>query len=176
MICLEGLNHADLNNVLDYIYQGEVQINQHDLERFLGIAERLKLEGLIGGGKLEDTDQIKNTFEEENSKLSGNDLFVSKNENHVDVRIIKKPDISFQSSDIQSMEELDQRVDESYTKVSAGLFSCNHCERTAKKVSHIKEHVETHIEGLSFSCTLCNSTLRSRNTLRNHKRLIIMHS
>ena len=23
MICLEGLNHGDLNNILDYIYQGE---------------------------------------------------------------------------------------------------------------------------------------------------------
>ena len=49
MICLEGLNQSDLNNVLDYIYHGELQIYQHDLERFLGIAERLKLEGLIGG-------------------------------------------------------------------------------------------------------------------------------
>ena len=54
MICLEGLNQADLNNVLDYIYQGEVQIHQHDLDRFLGIAERLKLEGLMGGRQHED--------------------------------------------------------------------------------------------------------------------------
>ena len=49
LICLEGLNQGDLNNVLDYIYQGEVQIQQDDLDRFLGIAQRLKLEGLIGG-------------------------------------------------------------------------------------------------------------------------------
>ena len=44
LICLEGLNQSDLNNVLDYIYHGELQIYQHDLDRFLGIAERLKLE------------------------------------------------------------------------------------------------------------------------------------
>ena len=49
LICLEGLNQTDLNNILDYIYHGEIQIYQHELDRFLGIAERLKLEGLIGG-------------------------------------------------------------------------------------------------------------------------------
>ena len=47
-VCLEGLNQSDLNNILDYIYHGEIQIYQHELDRFLGISERLKLEGLIG--------------------------------------------------------------------------------------------------------------------------------
>ena len=51
MICLDGLNHFDLKNVLDYIYQGEVQIQQHEIDRFLKIADRLQLEGLIGGGQ-----------------------------------------------------------------------------------------------------------------------------
>ena len=50
LICLEGLLQEDLNNILDYIYQGEVQIHQKDLERFLAIAQRIKLEGLIGAG------------------------------------------------------------------------------------------------------------------------------
>ena len=49
LICLEGLDQNDLNNILDYIYHGEINIYQHDLDRFLGIAGRLKLEGLIGG-------------------------------------------------------------------------------------------------------------------------------
>ena len=46
LICLEGLTQSDLNNILDYIYHGELQIYKQDLDRFLGIAERLKLEGL----------------------------------------------------------------------------------------------------------------------------------
>ena len=67
MICLEGLNQSDLNNVLDYIYHGELQIYQHDLDRFLGIAERLKLEGLIGGDQHKDEDDSKaENIQEEN--------------------------------------------------------------------------------------------------------------
>ena len=64
MICLEGLNHADLNNILDYIYQGEVQLHQQELNRFLKIAERLKLEGLIDGEEEEAESTIDKNFEE----------------------------------------------------------------------------------------------------------------
>ena len=39
----------ELTNVLDYIYNGELQIYQENLERFLEIAARFQLEGLIGG-------------------------------------------------------------------------------------------------------------------------------
>jgi len=47
MLCLEGINHEDLNRLLDYIYQGEVQIFKDELDRFLKIAQRFKLQGLL---------------------------------------------------------------------------------------------------------------------------------
>ena len=49
LLCLEGITFSDLNKVMDYIYHGEVNIYQEDLERFLKISERLRLEGLMGG-------------------------------------------------------------------------------------------------------------------------------
>ena len=169
LICMEGLNQGDLNNVLDYIYHGEVQINQHDLNRFLGIAERLKLEGLIGAQQLKDengdiTDNILDDY------INDYDFPKSKKENQMtkDVKKTEKIPITAQSSDIQSLEELDQKVEESYIRDSRGLFACNHCSRSFKKKCHIKEHVEIHFEGLSFSCSYCDAVLRSRNALRKH--------
>merc|ERR1712126_268988 len=53
LICLDGISSLDLKNIMDYIYNGEVQIFQEDLDRFLIVAQRLKLEGLMGG-KAED--------------------------------------------------------------------------------------------------------------------------
>ena len=35
VLCLQGLTKQDLQNCLDYMYYGEVQILQQDLERFL---------------------------------------------------------------------------------------------------------------------------------------------
>ena len=47
LLCLDGVSSAELQCVLDYIYQGEVQIYQEQLDRFLVVAQRLQLEGLI---------------------------------------------------------------------------------------------------------------------------------
>ena len=48
LLCLDGIAAEDLRNIMDYIYNGEVQIFQEGLDRFLGIAQRFKLEGLMG--------------------------------------------------------------------------------------------------------------------------------
>ena len=47
LLCLEGVSSKDVRNVMDYMYNGEVQIFQDDLDRFLNVAQRLKLEGLL---------------------------------------------------------------------------------------------------------------------------------
>merc|ERR1719154_928058 len=57
LLCLEGLSKQDMENVLDYMYNGEVHIFQEDLERFLAIAQRLRLEGLLEGGSESDEQQ-----------------------------------------------------------------------------------------------------------------------
>ena len=48
VLCLENISSKDLNNILDYIYNGEAQILESDLNDFLSLAERFKLEGLSG--------------------------------------------------------------------------------------------------------------------------------
>ena len=48
VICLDGVKSTDLINVLDYVYEGEVKILQEDLDHFLSVAQKLKLEGLMG--------------------------------------------------------------------------------------------------------------------------------
>ena len=158
---------------MDYIYHGELQIYQHDLDRFLGIAERFKLEGLIGAEtqKDEDVDITENILEDHIFEPQDN-FPVSRSENQMTKkdRRIAEPTISMQSSDIQSLEDLDQKVEESYSKDSTGLYVCYHCSKSSKNRGHIKEHVEIHFEGLSFPCTMCDAVLRSRHSLRNHKK------
>ena len=47
LICLSGVSSNYLENILEYMYNGEVQIYQNDLDPFLEIAQKLKLAGLI---------------------------------------------------------------------------------------------------------------------------------
>ena len=33
LLCLDGINFSELNNILDFIYNGELQIYQEDVDR-----------------------------------------------------------------------------------------------------------------------------------------------
>ena len=61
--------------VLDYIYYGEIQIHQENLDRFLRIAQRLQIEGL--------------TTEEEPSQVNKLDFEVEEN----DIRFMSRKEM-----------------------------------------------------------------------------------
>ena len=67
----------------------------------------------------------------------------------------------------QNIEEIDQTIEKMIEKVD-GVWKCMTCGRTDKLKGHMKEHVEIHIDGLSFPCQFCDKTYSSRPSLRTH--------
>ena len=61
-------------------------------------------------------------------------------------------------------------VDDIVMKVEDG-WQCRTCGRksSSRTSSDIRRHAETHIEGLSFECTICGKSFRSRVVLKAHK-------
>ena len=49
MIYLRGISPSDLQYILDFIYYGEVNVSQDNLNSFLAVAEDLKIKGLTQG-------------------------------------------------------------------------------------------------------------------------------
>jgi hypothetical protein len=48
------------------------------------------------------------------------------------------------------------------------LWKCTQCDYTNKLRYTVKEHVETHISGLTFQCPHCSKSSPTRNALRGH--------
>ena len=159
VLCMEGLTKGDLTNVLDFVYNGEIQILQDGLDRFMTIAKRLKLEGLNGQESENQVDQTEETTEEGVLKEALNS---QKNEKEM---------FFFQSQKI-SGQEVNQQLDELYSlgldSLNSVIFQCNFCSKNSKKKGHMREHVEKHVEGLQFQCNLCDKSYKTRNTLRSH--------
>ena len=85
LIYLSGVSSLNLDLVMDYVYQGEVRIYQDNLERFLQIADKLKLEG-IGHDKDENTeDRIDFVKNSEDAETQEQLTIKSENENSVTV-------------------------------------------------------------------------------------------
>lgn len=46
LVYLRGVKYADLQNIVDFMYHGEVNVEQEELNSFLAVAEDLKIKGL----------------------------------------------------------------------------------------------------------------------------------
>jgi len=47
LLYLKGVKYADLESVLNFMYHGEVNVAQDDLNSFLAVAEELKVKGRV---------------------------------------------------------------------------------------------------------------------------------
>ena len=171
LIYLNGFSSTHLQLMMDYIYEGEVQIFQSDLDTFLAFAQKLKIEGLIGGyeDSKDNNYSIEGSEDENKMNLNINEdicLDTASNKIHKAPRIhnTHKNELARIAS---NNEEGMETVNEMITK-SGDLWLCKKCGKTAKQSSSIRLHAETHIEGLSFNCCYCDKTFRSRNSMTCH--------
>ena len=65
-------------------------------------------------------------------------------------------------------EEIEEKIKELHQKID-GMWTCMVCDYTSKFSTSVRKHVEKHIDGLSYSCNLCNKEFRLVGTLRSHK-------
>merc|ERR1711915_473778 len=54
LLYLKGVQFSDLQAVLNFMYHGEVNVAQEDLNSFLAVAEELKVKGLTQGNSKEN--------------------------------------------------------------------------------------------------------------------------
>ena len=183
IICLEGVSSHDIKNVLDYVYDGEIKIEQDNLDRFLAIAQRLRLEGLIGG----EGETLENDLPQEASNhgikyehslheetfVSNENLSPKMNPPRKQTKVNNSGErnlIALASNEDYS--HVKEKIQENIQKIEDGSWKCKVCgvvKTGPNKYKLMTSHIETHIEGVSYPCQLCDKTFRSKNSLTCHK-------
>ena len=184
LIYMRGVKASDLVALVDFIYQGEANIEQEQLERFLALAEEFEVKGLAGcreegeAGYQTKPNHQTSSFKQSESFEQKQRMANLKGGKNISV---KSEGIEFEEKVVQS--QMKQKAETAnidhvtMTKISSmiarrpdGFYTCTDCEYTTKSKSHMQEHVEKHIEGLEYPCNSCSKVLRSSLSFRNHKR------
>merc|ERR1712025_382062 len=173
LIFLSGVKSKELNFVMDYIYNGEVQLFQSDLDSFLDIAQKLQIDGLISNNetleKQGNSNQYLNDSFEPKEEDWNEDVIEEVPSSKVKQKAERKPrkqaseSFALSTLNIDAKEAIDQPVIR-----NEDHFECKSCGKTSKTSSDIRSHVEIHIEGLSFECQTCGNTFRNRRLLSWH--------
>ena len=173
VLCLEGLSSGELTNVLDYIYNGEVQLYQEDLDRFLDIAQRLKLKGMMGNttnfeekGRTEREEELQLEEAKSNVMPTSSEFKQPSNESCGQITSYNSDPLSISSTE---QNEIDAKINEFVECLERGKYNCLKCGKISATKQQIVRHVETHFDGLSYPCQLCGKTFRSRNLFQTHK-------
>ena len=181
LLYLSGINSINLGFILDYIYHGEVNIYQEQLEMFLESAQKLEIEGLLGGtedchgNKSEGqqlSQELRENIEHDHSQDEEKSLVRLENVVNMKRKSYFKDQKEVSLIDVRSMtsEEIDNKMRELYGRTDEG-WECLVCDHTSKglKSANIRIHVETHMDGLVFSCNLCSKEYSLRSSLAKHK-------
>ena len=156
---------------MDYIYKGEVQIYQEQLDDFLQVAQKLQIAGLVSSNSDKD---VKNEPIIQEHKIEKESNKEGNQQPYVDDFPLQQP-VEKASNQVQRIKlsqqedtsELDQKIQEMISS-NDGIFTCTICGKTAKLRTNLAKHIETHMDGLSFQCQTCDKSFRSRNSLQNH--------
>ena len=174
---------------MDYIYNGELQIYQDNLDGFLAIAHRFKLEGLITDNGQDvlnqyvqtsnqevkneifarDFDNSKQSKKSQKSSMANMDEKYSATENVIVKMSGEESGLNASQvlipNDISPLQNVAQYVE----KTIDNKFKCIMCGKVSNTKQNSQYHIETHLEGIVYDCQTCRKSFRSRRSFVAHK-------
>ena len=186
VVYMKGFKSSDLSAVLDFIYFGEANVYQDNLDSFLALAEELKLKGLTGTEQNESNDTVripktfsepkreKSAFEIKNQAYDGEEFssYYTETSSGKEVALNSHKRVSVELEQLD--EQINSMMEQTENQITMGgrkftAMICKVCGKEARKV-HMKEHIEAyHITGVTHACDVCGTISRSRSGLRTHK-------
>ena len=174
LLCLDGIRSRELKDVLQYIYNGEVNVAEDHIDRFLGIALKLKLEGLSKKDKSEAENQkLRNKVQGlvSPSNPSVNDVPYATSGKKESI-IMTEKQIEEEGSDtvikienprsiINEGEDEDKINNEENLQNSSDIIDSTEIEQK------IQESYEKSKDNL-FQCKLCTYSTKQKGHIREH--------
>ena len=189
---MKGIKSEDLLAIVDFLYCGEANVHQENLDSFLAIAEELKLKGLMGQPKDNEKKTESNYMDPTHQQMFPKPFYkrgkssmkTELNQPNFDLEMDQQPQtvqtsnerrISIPNVVSGDLQELDEKV-KSMMEASQNILPngrtakiCKLCGKEGQSMG-IRDHIEAnHLEGVSLPCNLCEKTYRSRIILRKHK-------
>ena len=184
LVYMRGLKHENLLSMVDFLYHGEANVYQENLDTFLAMADELQLKGLKKREEEEvETIQKKvaNRQISQRSDTTNNTIATSKDkptpqrfENETAMSEISETAIALAGG--TNLEDLDQKVKSlmniSENRIGKQQKNARICKVCGKEghMTQIMNHIEAnHLTNISIPCNSCDRTFNTRRALNVHQ-------
>ena len=191
LLCLDGVSYAELKSIIDYIYCGEVRVKQDDIVKFLKIAQKFGIEGIMKGKKQAHIKQEKDIVAKPRSDVvtpgvPGPEMFERGSKPKIEPRrenwfqmlseeekssASSNLDSSFIDSDTETIQEDSESPGKRRRREDPPVIKkikVNHdnldqiMEENISKIPDSKSRYE------KYSCNLCGRTARNKAHVKDH--------
>ena len=143
VIYLRGIQHQEMQSILEFMYLGVGTFYQERMNEFLNVAKAL------------DVKEIGQNVEIENE-----------NEPTIDTEVLEEAPVNEKynniTSDNNSLSSDDNQL------VSTGKHSCKECGKCFTFGSALRRHFATKHKGLKYSCNICEKVFSQRYNVITH--------
>ena len=148
LVYLRGVNHEELDSILQFIYLGKALLRHSNMKRFALAVKDLQIKKLaeirLGDeSELSMKEEIENEL---NNEYAGESILD-----------IADDIINF---DIPSRDESGSRIQ---------VFKCQECEASYKRKQALGLHIKIKHDEISFSCKYCEYKAQTKSYLRIHE-------
>ena len=185
LIYMRGMKSEDLVAIVDFLYLGETNVYQENLDSFLNIAEELNLKGLnqgeknkIGDHDLQKSHSLKDKNRSYETKttptipITNTVCFESSNKQISTESALAIPKLEFMGE----LHELDETIktmmlscENLIPNGKSKSWKCKVCGKEGSN-TNTKDHIEAnHIDGINVPCEPCQNNFKSRHSLRSHQ-------
>ena len=184
-IFLRGVQHQELESILQFIYLGETTIHQNLLTEFFNVSKDLDIKEISGCSTSNDYEmEIKKKTEsittEEDNKMFPDFLEVSMQQNDdIDVNEETETALSLESEKLfpdflevplQQEESISPKSKKKFEpiKISDTLWECSQCDKKLTTQIGIKIHMKATHEDKKYKCPQCDHQATQAGNLRLH--------
>ena len=184
MIYMKGVEAKDMVAIVDFIYLGEANIYQEDLDAFLALADDLKLKGLVGA-KDDSVNEDQEKRKEPRQLKAQRDTIYEQEENTHEAKKFKEKYTKITNTYEDDLivpvyagklhvpidtnkEDLKVQLESMMVRSEDGEIKmiCTVCGKAFKGKDWgsakftTRRHIETHMDGLSYPCNQCGKVSR----------------
>jgi len=174
IIYMTGVSSIEMQAMINFMYLGETEVGESDLEHFLEIAAKFDIQGLVCYNRNNDA-QAK---QEEMRHSTFSDTY------HDDQKAMLQTAFSESYRDYQKEMEgikTESNVDFQGGNVPAeqnpvvlrpieNFFYCDKCDYKTEHAHHMKRHKTSVHEGVKYACNECDSKFSFPHGLERHRK------
>jgi len=160
LIYIKGVQHAELESIIKFVYLGQTEVEQDNLGKFLEAAKTLEIRGLADVSEhFESINERQNIQTTESHSTESENIVKEETKELCETVFVDTIDKSTQN------EEFFKKIE----KGPSGKFYCENCTYESYKSNDIKKHrLAIHGGGVKIQCNQCDKIFSGSPSLRKH--------